>query len=111
AGPAAAVPELLFGLVDQTPELLHALEHGREADRVGPARVGEEMGEGRLAAAGRAPEDERLDLAALDHVPQDPSGAEEMRLADELVDGARPHPLRERSTSRRCCPRTRPGQP
>src|SRR5262249_26309794 len=95
-GPPTAAAELRLRVVDDVPQILHALEDRGERDGVRPARGSEEMGEGGLAASGRTPEDQRLDLAALDHVAQHASRPEEMLLPDELVDRPRPHPLRER---------------
>src|ERR1700686_4306855 len=54
------------------------------------------MRQGRLAGPGRAPEDERGQLAALNHVSQNPPRAEEMRLPDEVVERLRAHALGER---------------
>src|SRR5438445_7134544 len=97
-----AVPgELVLCLLDDLSQLLHPLQDGRERDRVRAARGREQVREGRLAAARRAPEDERLDLPALQHLAQHAAGAKEVLLADELVDPARPHPLGERYAARR----------
>src|SRR5204862_254943 len=62
--------------VDDLPELLDTLEDGGERHRRRARRGGEQMGERRLPTAGRAPEDQRLDAAALDHVAEHVAAAE-----------------------------------
>ena len=57
---------------------------------------GDDPRERRLAGAGRSPEDDRLQQVALDRVAQRRARAEQLLLADELVERARPHPLGER---------------
>ena len=50
----------------------------------------------RLAGAGRPPQDQRRQLARLERAPQQLARPEEVRLADELVQRPRPHPLGQR---------------
>ena len=49
-----------------------------------------------LPVPGRAPQDDRLQQIALDRLAQRLARREELLLADELVEGARPHPLGQR---------------
>ena len=58
--------------------------------------------ERRLAGAGRAPEDDRLQAILLDRAAERTPRTDERLLPDELVQGPRPHPLRERSRGARC---------
>src|SRR5262245_1355377 len=93
---AAVEREAVASLVDDLPELLHPREHRRERHELGACRVREKMRERRLAGAGRTPEDQRVEHAALDHLAQDAAWAEQMLLTDELVERRRTHPLCER---------------
>ena len=52
-----------------------------------------DAGERRLARAGRAPEDDRLQQVALDGLAQWLSRCEYLFLAHHVVERARPHPL------------------
>ncbi len=49
-----------------------------------------------LPVPGRAPEDQGVERAGVDRLAQGPAGPEQLRLADELVERARPHALGER---------------
>ena len=53
--------------------------------------LGDDVGQGGLAGAGRAVEDQRAEPVGLEQAAQQLAGAEEVLLADELVEGARPH--------------------
>ena len=57
------------------------------ARTVGPDLVGEEAGEARLAGPGRAPQQQRGEVAAGDRPAERPALADEVFLADELVAG------------------------
>ena len=59
--------------------------------------VGDDVGQGRLAGAGRAVEDQRREPVGEQHPAKQLAFAEEVLLADELVERARPHPRRQRS--------------
>ena len=70
--------------------------HGGEELEVRVDGPRDEAREGRLAAAGRAPEDERgFELPVLEDAPEDLPFADEILLADELVEAPRTHPLRQ----------------
>ena len=58
--------------------------------------VGDQPRERGLAGARRPPQDHRMQLARLERAAQRLAGAEQMRLPDELIEGLRPHPIRER---------------
>ena len=60
-------------------------------DEVGVRHRGDDPRQGRLAAAGRPPEDDRGQLAGLDQAPQDLARPDEVLLADVLVQRPRPH--------------------
>ena len=91
----AAEREALRGLGDEAPDLLDAGEHGGERGEVRLGVRREQGGERRLPGARRSPEDHRVEVARLDGDAKEPPGSEEMRLADELVEALRPHPLGE----------------
>ena len=81
-------------------DLLDAGEHGAERHEPRLRRVGDDARERRLAGARRSPEDDRLQQVALDGLAQRPARREQILLADELVERARPHPLGERRVCR-----------
>ena len=66
-----------------------------------PTGVGEEPGEGRLAGARRAPQQDRAEVAARRRRAQRPALADEVLLADELLERPRSHPRGERLAARR----------
>jgi hypothetical protein len=84
------------GLGDDASEVGDAGGDGAEGDEVGLGLGGDDAGEGGLAAAGRAPEDDRGELAGVDEAPEELATADEVLLADVLVEGARPHAGGER---------------
>ena len=57
-----------------------------------PISPGQQAGEARLARPGRAPEDQAREVATGDAPAQRTALADEVRLADELVEAARAHP-------------------
>ena len=59
-------------------------------------RARDEPGDRRLAGARRSPEDDGREPVGLDQDPQRPPGAEELLLADDLVERSRPQPGRQR---------------
>ena len=61
--------------------------------------VGQQPGDGCLARAGRPPEDQRAELAGRHHGADRPLGAEQMVLADDLVEPGRAQPVGERARS------------
>ena len=87
------------------PALGRALDHLADLSAPGVDRrlllegtvggVGDDPRQRRLAGARRPVEDHRVRLAGLDRRPQARSGAEQVLLADQLVERARAHPHRE----------------
>ena len=82
-------------LGDDLADLLHPGQHRREREEAGVRVRGDEPSQGRLAGAGRPPEDHRVGAARLDGDAQRPAGAEEVRLPHQLVEGAGPHAVGE----------------
>ena len=99
--PAAQAPPRFLRFRHDRANLLDAGEHRAERDEVGARDVRDQARERRLAGAGRAPEDDRLQAILLDRAAQRTPRADERLLPDELVQGPRPHPLRERSRGAR----------
>ena len=58
--------------------------------------LADDRGDGRLAGAGRSPEQQRHRLVALDQLAQRRPGGPQLLLPDELVERARPHPHGQR---------------
>jgi hypothetical protein len=85
----------LVGVGHHRFDLLDAGEHGGELDELGVGEVGDDLGQGGLAHAGRSPEDERAGVVALELHAQRLAGSEDVLLADELLEGARPHARRQ----------------
>ena len=73
----------------------------RQRLELGADGLGEQARERRLAGPGRAPQEDRREVPAVDGAPQRPALADEVLLADELVERPRPHPRRERLALRR----------
>ena len=71
-----------------------------KATKCACGRLGDQARERGLAGAGRAPEDDRLQQVALDGLAQRLPGRQQILLADELVERARPHALGERRAAR-----------
>ena len=67
----------------------HDRRHRRE---LGADLPGEQPGEARLAGPGRAPQQERSEVAAGDAPAKRPALADQVLLSDELVEVARAHP-------------------
>ena len=89
-----------FGVDHDLLDFFDAGEDGGEFDEAGAGLFGDDFGEGGLADAGRAPEDDRGGIVALDQHAERLAGPEEMLLAGELVEGAGAHALGERSGGR-----------
>ena len=78
----------------------HAFGHGAERHELLVGVAGEQARERRLAAAGRAPQHHARDRALLDRFAQRLAGAEQLLVAEEIVEGVGPQPMGER----RCRP-------
>ncbi len=77
-------------------DFFYAGEDGGEFDEGGFGGFGDDFGEGGFADAGRAPEDHRRGVVAIDLDAERFAGAEEMLLAEELVERVGAHALGER---------------
>ena len=77
-------------------DLLDGGAHGAEVQEPRVVGAGDEPPEGRLARAGRPPQDQGAHPTRLDHAPQGLPGAQEVGLPHELVQGAGAHPLGQR---------------
>ncbi len=91
----AAATALVLGLGNDLADLPHAREHGGERHETGAGHRSHQRGQGGLARAGRSPKDHRVQLACLDGRAQDAARPQEVLLADDLVQGAWPHPVGE----------------
>jgi hypothetical protein len=54
--------------------------------------VGDHVGQGRLAHAGRPPQDDRTEPVGFDRTAQQPPAPHDLVLPDEFIQRARPHP-------------------
>ena len=87
---------LLFGPGHELLDLLDAGQDGAE-ELAGQVEVAGQHGpQGRLARAGRAPEDDGDQPVRLDELGQELALAQDMVLAVDAVEGPRAHPLGER---------------
>ena len=93
--------EPLASLGDQGAHLGHAAHDRGDGHQPAPDGVGEHAGEARLAAAGRAPEEERAEVAALQGPAQRAALADQVLVADDLVERPRAHSGRQRLASGR----------
>src|SRR5438128_1452754 len=75
--------------VDRLADVLHAAEHRRDRDELRVEAVGHEARERRLAGAGWAPQDHRMQAPRFERHAQRLAGAEQVLLADHLVERAR----------------------
>ena len=94
-GPPAAAGALGFRLRHDLAYLLDARQDGREGNEARPRDLGHEEGQRGLARARRSPEDHRVQGAVLEGAAQDLTGADEVLLAHDLVQGSRPHAVGE----------------
>ena len=95
-GAAAGVGELALGGGDDRPDLLDAGVERGQLDELPLGGQRDDVRERRLAGAGRAVEDQRHRLVGLDQPAQRRPRAEQVLLADDLVERPRPHPDGER---------------
>src|SRR5699024_6412504 len=99
-GLAADGPQPGARLIDHLADVLDAGEHGGDLDELAVAGLGDDVGERGLAGAGRTPQDHRgrcgAGVVGGDQAAQGAAGLERVVLTDHLVEGARPHPHRER---------------
>jgi hypothetical protein len=84
--------EPVLGLGDRRPDVGDAAHHGRQRHEIGADLLGEAAGEARLAGARRSPQQGRGEVAPGDAPSERAALADEVLLADELLEAARPHP-------------------
>ena len=82
--------------LDRLADVLDAAEHRRHGDELGVERVGHQARQRRLADARRAPQDHRVQPPGFEGDAQRLAGAEQVALADHLVERLRPQPFGER---------------
>ena len=92
----AELPAALLRLRDRLPDVGDAGQHRVDGDEVAAGGVGDDARQRRLARARRPVEDDRAELVGLDRPAQQPSRPDDVLLADELVQRARPHPRGQR---------------
>ena len=93
----AVHPASLPGLLDDTPQVSHARQHGADGLEVAGGRISDDHRQRRFAGAWRPPEDEGGEQPiSLNGAAQQPPLADDVFLADELVQGARAHARRQR---------------
>ncbi len=100
-----ALAEPLAGAFDDLADVLHPRGDRRQLLARPGRRVGDRQCEGRLAGAGRPPEDRRRQPVLFDEPSQRAARADQVILADDVVDRARAEAGGERS--RRPQPRLR----
>src|ERR1043166_4728305 len=93
-GPAAA-PAHALGVGHHSLDLLDAAQHGAERDKIAPCDSRDQPRKRRLADAWRTPQNQRLQLVTLYLRTQWFSRAENVLLADEILEFVRTHALRE----------------
>ncbi len=98
--PLVPLPEALPGLGQHLPDVLHARRHRGEGFEGRRGRARDQPGQGGLARAGRPPEDDRAESIGLDEGAQRHPRAEQVLLADHVVEAAGPHPGRQRRPPR-----------
>ena len=87
-------------LGDGGAHVAHPGEHRREAGPTGAGGVGEELRQGRLAAARRPPQDHRCHPAGRRLAAERRVRPQEVALADELIQARRPHARGEGGVNR-----------
>ena len=98
---APPVPAHAFGLGHHFLDFLDSGKDGAEGNEFRFRALGDDARERRLAAAGRAPEQHRAEIVALDLGAQRLAGAEQFFLADEFVERLRTHAVGQRTPRQR----------
>ena len=83
--------------LDRLADVLDAAEHRRHGDELGVERVGHQARQRRLADPRRTPQDHRVQSPGFERHAQRLAGAEQVALADDLVERLRAQPFGERS--------------
>jgi hypothetical protein len=98
---AAARTAQCLRLLDGFADVLHARQHGRQHDEVGPRGTGQQPRQRGLAHARRAPQDDRRQPAGLEGHAQRPPGRQQVALAHHLVQRARAQAFGQRHAADR----------
>ncbi len=98
---ALAVLAALAGRLEHAAQVGHAGEHCRQRLEMEIHGLGEQPGDGGLAAAGRPPEDQGAELARLEHPAEGPFRAEQVILAQDLAQRLGAQPFGERRRGER----------
>ena len=77
-------------------DVCDAALHGVQLDKIPARRLGDDVGERRLAAAGRPPEDTASQPVQADGAPQEAALRDDVLLPDKFIQALRPHFFRER---------------
>jgi hypothetical protein len=100
-GPRAVKGDPVLRLGDQRADVGNAGHDGRDRREVGADLAGQEPRQAGLSRARRTPQEEAGEVAAGDAPPQRTALADEVSLADELVEAAWAHPGGKRLRARR----------
>src|SRR5262249_39544052 len=92
---AATETAPVFGFAHDLADTRHAIRDGTEGDKLAVGVPCHQPRECRLPGTGRSPENRAPDIATPDALTQRFPRAEQLFLADELLEGARTHPRRE----------------
>jgi hypothetical protein len=85
--------------LDGFADVLDAGEHGRNGDEVGAEGLRSQPRQRGLAHARRPPQDHRMQLAGIERQAQRLAGSQQMRLPDDVIQGARAQALGQRRPS------------
>ena len=91
-GPVVVEAAPVLGLLHGPAYIGDPGEDGVDGGEVGLGRVGDDVGQRRLAGAGGPVEDQGGELVGLDGPSQEAARTQDVVLAHELVEGARPQP-------------------
>ena len=88
--------QLLAGLLDRRPYVLHSGRNRRQLDETPLRHLADDMGEGGLARPRRPPQHQRHGRIMINQLAERGAGAGQVLLADHLVQVARAHPHGQR---------------
>ena len=92
---ALSRPLTLAGALNDLPELGHTAEHRIQALKAVGGAQRDDMGQGRFARAGRAPQDHRGQTIGVDGSRQRPVGTEQMILTGHVSEELGPQAIRQ----------------
>ncbi len=97
---ALAGLEIVARCLDRVAQIGDARCHRRKLAKHRARLFREHYRERRLAGARRTPQDHRMQHVRRDHLAEELSRTQQMLLADNFVERARPHPIRQRLAER-----------